>query len=157
KLLVRQRTPYGLVRVTERIEPVRNADREFGDPKPIKQYTQRQLMHATTHHGSAIIEPPELRRYPTTYYHEFGPVGRVMRSSAWFTPTKVGQADWRQQHREQLSSDARIAASLVAMGAVPLGTAPLPMETLTTLWSEPPYAIVGMGAGILYGYAHPYQ
>lgn len=157
KLLVRQRSPYGILRVTERVNDIPNFAGEFRDPKAPRKFTERMLMHATTHHGSCITDPPDLRRYPTTYYHEYGPVGRVMLSSAWFTPLNANPAEWRPHHGNYLANDARIAASLIGTGAAPLGNSPLPMESLTNLWTEPPYAIVGMGPGVQYAYAHPYQ
>ena len=157
KLLVRHRSPHGILRVTERINDIPNLAGEFRDPKVPRKFTERTLMHATTHHGSCITDPPELRRYPTTYYHQHGPIGRVMLASAWFTPPNVNPAEWRQHHEAHGPNDARIAASLIGTGAAPLGMSTLPMESLTNLWTEPPYAIVGMGPGIQYAYAHPYQ
>ena len=156
-LLASQRTAFGILRVKESKKTFRG---DAGAANPFG-YTERALMQATTYHGNCIIEPPELRRYPTTYYHELGPVGRVMQSTAWFTPPlppdrgKGPRMDWQQRHRDFASNDARIAASLVGMGATPL-VAPLASQ-LTTAWSEPPYAIVGLGVGSLYCYAHPYQ
>lgn len=154
-LLVQQRTPWGVVRVSERVKD--NLDGNADDPEPIRRYTERTLQHGNILHGGSITEPPELRRYPTGYYHESNPVGRVMLSTAWFTPLIENQRDWRQNHRQFAANDARIAASIVAMGTVPLGVAPFPMEPIMTIWSEPPYAIVGLGAGALYAYAHPFQ
>ena len=44
--------------------------------------------------------------------------------------------------------DARLPVTLVALGATPL-------EQLTSLWGEPPCAVLGMGVGTPASYARP--
>ncbi|MBI2805885.1 MAG: hypothetical protein HYX68_12970 [Planctomycetes bacterium] len=158
--LVRERTPFGLVNVRQDVLSVRVRGNDPEDPLP-KSLTERRLMHATTHHGSCITEPVEMLRYPTTYYHRKGPVGRVMRNLEWFPlpafNLRQGGPDvWLQRNRDNAKDDARIAASLVGLSA-PLGIASLPMAPIAGGWSEPPFACVGLGTGTLFTYAHPYQ
>jgi hypothetical protein len=54
------------------------------------------------------------------------------------------------------ASDARLAASLAGLGAASAGL-PLPTAALTGMWSEPPYATIGLGTGTMASYARPYQ
>jgi SAM-dependent methyltransferase len=157
KLIVQQRTSFGILRVTENIEPIRVKGGDFGEPMPA-QFTQRRLMHSTTHHGLCITDPPEMLRYPTTYYHRKGPVGRVMRTMEWFRESAEDLRQlkgdfWLQRNRDNAKDDARIVASLLGMGAGNGGA----MDLLAASWSEPPYACIGLGTGTLLTYAHPFQ
>ena len=43
----------------------------------------RSLMHGSTHHG-LNYQPKEYRRLATTYYHQYGPAGMVMKKFNWF-------------------------------------------------------------------------
>jgi hypothetical protein len=54
-------------------------------------------------------------------------------------------------------ADARMPASLIGMGALNAGALNLPMEHLVDLWSEPPYATIGLGTGTMASYARPYH
>ena len=113
RLVLQRRTPLGVVRVTERTESARPLAKEM---------TVRRLVDGGKDRGSTVVAPPELRRYPTMYYHELGPVGRLMSATAWFTPPlpKGGDArnvEWLKHHQNHLHNDARIAASLVGAGA----------------------------------------
>ncbi len=156
-LIAGQRTPFGMIRVTEEKRDLRRF--------PVKDLpanlTERTLMHATTDHGRCIIEPPEMRRYPTAYYHRRTPVGQVMHSLEWFgAPRPNDQPDrldldyWLgKRTRDNKEDDARIIASVIGMGA----TADARLGQMAAAWSEPSYAIVGLGVGTLYTYAHPYQ
>jgi hypothetical protein len=159
--VVQRRTSFGIMRVAEKRQEFRLRGGDWGNPVP-PRYTERYLMHASTHHGSCIIEPPEMLRYPTTYYHRKGPVGQVMRNLEWFPEPaqnlrQNGADFWLQRNRDNTKDDARIAAALVGMMTAPLGTSPLPLEPIVTAWSEPPFACVGLGVGSLLTYAHPYQ
>jgi hypothetical protein len=118
------------------------------------------LMHATTDHGMNFRMPGkpdkwdsmngpartdwlvdnDFSRLATTYYHQYGPAGRVMEKFNWFNKDKLNN----------YSSDARIVASMVGIGDDPLGQ-------LVNLWSEPPYATIGLGTGTMASYARPYQ
>jgi hypothetical protein len=111
-----------------------------------------KLMHATTDHGMNFRRPanrkdwgnPEkdFSRLATTYYHRKGPAGMVMEQFVWF----------HDADREDNSyhSDARMPASIVGYGTDPL-------SQLVNLWSEPPYATIGLGTGTMASYARPYQ
>ncbi len=162
-VLVQRRTSFGILRVSERTEEIRLQRRDdwLGQPIP-QQYTERRLMHSTTMHGACITDPPEMQRYPTSYYHRKGPVGQVMRGLEWFpepsAELRQGKADfWLQRNRDNAKDDARIAASVVGMMAASHVATPIPLEPIVTAWSEPPYAFVGLGTGTLFTYAHPFQ
>ena len=156
KLIVQERTPLGIMRV---VESKKDATKMGLDAN---HYTERSFVHSSALHGACITDPPELLRYPTTFYHRKGPVGQVMRNLEWFRePAKRLRTEdaryWLQRNRDNAKDDVRIAASIVGMLTVPLGTAPLPLDAIAATWSEPPYAFVGLGAGTLFTYAHPFQ
>jgi hypothetical protein len=114
-------------------------------------------MHGTTPQGSCFTEPPGFLRQPTMQYHRRGPVGKVMRNLEWFRQpldafrNPPGDFWAAPQNRDNADDDARIAASLIGLGASG-GFTPI-----IAGWSEPPYAFVGLGTGSLFTYAHPYQ
>ena len=102
------------------------------------------LMHGTTHHGLNYQSPKKLRRLATTYYHRKGPVGIIMERLNWFPGPQ--HTYW---------ADARLPCSIAAMGmSSPMASLP---TQLTTLWSEPPYATIGLGTGTMASYARPFQ
>lgn len=156
-LLSRQRTAFGMIRLWE-------GERKFRSPmdknKVLAEYTERELHHSNRVSATCIIDPPEFRRYPTAYYHRRGPVGQVMRNLEWFRPAVNDNrnngvpAFWVNENRDNARDDARMIASLVGMGAMP--DPRLAIEG-GAIWSEPPYAFVGLGTGTLFTYAHPYQ
>ncbi len=88
------------------------------------------LVHGVINHGSQIVEPPDRRRETITYFHPTGGVGQIFKEFSW--------------------PDARLPASLVGLGNVPGGI-------LAGMQSEPPYAVVGLGIGILAAHAKPWQ
>ncbi|HZZ82483.1 MAG TPA: hypothetical protein VFE62_28550, partial [Gemmataceae bacterium] len=143
-VVFRDRNLLGTVRVVEDKSSMRIIDPLPGevvrDPM-----IHRRLMQGTTDQGGCIADPTALARYPTAYYHRKGPVGVVMRHLDMYSGPP--QTNW---------SDVRIAAALVGQG-VPLGVGNLPLNAIGCAWSEPPYAIVGLGAGTSFAYAHPYQ
>src|SRR5439155_15246736 len=53
--------------------------------------------------------------------------------------------------------DSRMPASLVGMGALPGMVSNLPVAQLVDLWSEPPYATIGLGTGTMASYGRPFQ
>ncbi len=116
----------------------------------------RSLLHGTTHHGLNFQLPKGLRRLATTYYHSKGPTGIVMDQLNWFKDghknKKTGDIKLYSYH-----SDARMPASLIGMGGLPGPGVNLPVGELVTLWSEPPYATVGLGTGTMASYGRPYQ
>jgi hypothetical protein len=139
------RSYFGVLRVSER-----------ADPKlPTFPYTT--LMHGTTNHGMNFLPPSDEKllgdpekdksRLATTYYHQLGPVGIVMDKMNWF------DKDILNSYR----SDARLPASLIAMGANPLNLTGIPLEQLVDCWSEPPFATIGLGTGTMASYARPFQ
>jgi hypothetical protein len=141
-VIVQERTSFGMLRVTETSNFVEGPDRQ----KRL-EIKQRTLLHSTINHGICITEPAEYRRVPTTYYNRQGPVGLVMRNLEWFPPPgNPGSVD-------NAKDDARIAASLVGLCAGNGG----PFEPISAAWSEPPYALVGLGVGTQFAYAHPFQ
>ncbi|MCI0681946.1 MAG: hypothetical protein L0Y71_07570 [Gemmataceae bacterium] len=81
------------------------------------------------------------RRLPVTYYHPRGPVGMAMQPLNWFSqPVDRGIAD------------ARLPASMIGQ-CVPIS----PFPQLAGLWSEPPFAVLGLQAGTMAAYARPLQ
>jgi hypothetical protein len=112
--------------------------------------TYTQLMHGTTDHGMNFRRPAkkedwgkpdkDLSRLATTYYHRRGPAGVVMEKFNWF-PSEQENTYW---------ADARMPASILGYGADP-------WSQLVNLWSEPPYATIGLGTGTMASYARPYQ
>ena len=177
KLLVRQRTSFGMLRVTERTQPIK----EHTDNRPLRlpkldpqprEFTERSLIQGTKHRGSSITDPAVLQRYPTSYYQRGGPVGQIMRSLDGFSPVfpkKIDENDhweiwlrldrdkkvdhWLRKNPDNAKFDTRIVASLIGMGATQFA----PLQQLGAAWSEPPYAFIGLGTGTLFAYAHPYQ
>src|SRR5207237_543008 len=45
-----------------------------------------------------------------------------------------------------------LPVSMIGLGALPLGVGNLPLDQLTNVWSEPPYATIGLGTGTMAGY-----
>jgi hypothetical protein len=118
-----------------------------------KEY--RQMIHGHINHGMNFLKPRDVKdwgnpkedfsRLATTYYHRRGPAGIVMEKFNWFN-----------DEENHFNSDSRIAASLLG-GANPLFGAGLPSDQIAALWSEPPYATIGLGTGTMASYARPYQ
>jgi len=88
------------------------------------------LVHGGINHGSQIVQPESRRRETITYFHPTSGIGQIFKKFSW--------------------PDARLPASLVGLGAVPGGL-------LVGIHSEPPYAVVGLGTGILAAHAKPGQ
>ncbi|MCI0642298.1 MAG: hypothetical protein L0Y72_24960 [Gemmataceae bacterium] len=132
------RSYFGVLRVLEEPELVRDQEISgaFG-----KEAVYTYLMHGTTYHGRNYHEPPDLRRLATTYYHRKGPVGVVMERFNWFKGPQ--NTFW---------ADTRLPASMAGLGAAPLGVGNLPLEQLMNVWSEPPYATIGLGSGTMASY-----
>jgi hypothetical protein len=79
-------------------------------------------------HGNEVSL--ERRREAITYFHHTGGIGQIFKTFSW--------------------PDARLPASLVALGASP-------WSALVDLHSEPAYAVVGLGIGTLAGHGRPLQ
>ncbi len=88
----------------------------------------------------------DFSRLATSYYHRRGPAGVVLEKFNWF-----------KDQGNHYTSDARLPTSLAGLGAASLGPLSLPLPQLVGLWSEPPWAVVGMGPGTLASYARPFQ
>jgi hypothetical protein len=152
-ILARQRSAFGILRVSDR----NRALPVLPDRTLPPTARERTLMHGPLTHGSCILEPASLTRQGTGVYHQRGPAGKVMRRFDWFGPTRdqiranPQQEFWFKKHPDNAPGDARIAASLIGLGA--MGPGP----TMVGAWSEPPIAAVGLGAGSVFQYAHPYQ
>jgi hypothetical protein len=117
----------------------------------------RQLIHGHINHGMNFIKPKDEKewgnprkdfsRLATTYYHRLGPAGRVMEQYNWFHP----------RDENNFSADARMPASLIGQLAGGIGFDPVPYNAFADLWSEPPFATVGLGTGTMASYGRPFQ
>jgi len=138
-VLFTTRSYFGLLRVRQSYEV-------YGDMTI--PYTN--LTHGTTNHGMAlqpVDKGPDFSRLATTYYHRQGPVGICMERFNWFP---------KEYQNNDFTADHRIRASLMGLAAPTLGVN-LPTGVLVGLWSEPPYAVIGMGTATMASYARPFQ
>ena len=167
RVLYADRSYFGVLQVLQESERLSDIEvKELNiSPDELKLLTtrdgkviapSRSLRHGTTHHGLNFQMPKGLRRLATTYYHSKGPVGIVMDQLNWFKDghknKKTGEIKLYSYH-----SDARLPASLIGMGALPGLAGNLPVGQLVALWSEPPYATVGLGTGTMASYGRPFQ
>ena len=120
--------------------------KEEGDGRRIMKVNQLLRDHILF---GESYEDAKYRRLATTYYHQRGPLGITMWKFNWFR-SGIDKVDLNKYE-----SDARLPASLVAMGAS--GTAILPLSQIVDLWSEPPLAVIGMNSGTPASYARPLQ
>ena len=120
-----------------------------------KEDEYKTLLHGTTDHGRNYAKMPDepqkdYSRLATTYYHRKCPVGVVMEHYNWFKDKSVALNTFQ--------SDVRMPAGLILQGSFgALGTTPLPLGPLVECWTEPPYAVVGLGTGTMAAYARPFQ
>jgi len=131
-----------------------------GDNQYFEYKVYRTLIHGGINHGRQIIaykdtngnESVEMtmkkRREPITYFHERNGVAEVYHKMSWPTaqpPAGVvnitGLSDYRMP---------------MAMFGLAFG-ADAPLAMLANAQSEPPYAVLGLGTGILACYAKAYQ
>jgi hypothetical protein len=139
------RSYFGVIRVFERAQ-------EMGG----KTHFYTNLLHGTTDHGMNFKRPKDKKlwnnpqedfsRLATTYYHQMGPVGRAMEKFNWF-----------KDKMNHFNSDARMPTALAAAGAAAAGPVGLPVDALASLWTEPPYATIGLGTGTMASYGRPFQ
>ena len=115
---------FGFVKVREDKMKYENTSGEI-----VKVETYHTLVHGGINHGMQNMNPAR-RRDAITYFHPSSGVGQIFEQFKW--------------------SDARLPASLVALGTCPL-------SNLVNLKSEPPYAVVGLGIGTLATHARPLQ
>ncbi len=143
--LYADRSYFGILRV------------KFGQDENRPDIFFTQLIHGHINHGMNIFHPDnkadwgnpnkDYSRLATTYYHRYGPAGIVMEKYNWFPGPQ--NTYW---------ADARMPAATVGHGAAAaLGTGVLPFGQLVNLWSEPPYATIGLGTGTMASYGRPYQ
>ena len=164
--IYRDRSYFGILQVRYAEQPLRI--RENGRPVT-KDCPYTSLMHGTTHHGMCFLRPKtpsewgdyhtDLSRLPTTYYHLKCPVGQVMQKFNWFSKDLTpGDALWKYQDNLAIA-DARMPVSILgALGNVGVPTiGAVPDTMLVNMWSEPPYATIGLGTGTMATYGHPYQ
>jgi hypothetical protein len=114
------------------------------------------MIHGTTDHGMNFRRPESAKdwgnsdkdfsRLATTYYHRKGPAGRVMELYNWF-PGPMNTY-W---------ADARMPATLIGLGATPMPWTSFQSDMALGLWTEPPYATIGLGTGTMASYARPFQ
>lgn len=143
--LFKSRSYFGAINVRQGYERIDNKDHAY-----------RTLIHGRIDHGMNFVKPADEKdwgnpdkdfsRLATTYYHRYGPGGVVMEQYNWF-PGKANT----------FSSDARMPAALVTQAVANLGTATIPTAELVNLWSEPPFATIGLGTGTMASYTRPYQ
>ncbi|MFO0865872.1 MAG: hypothetical protein U0744_14685 [Gemmataceae bacterium] len=118
----------------------------FGPLKVRKNYDEgtrewyHTLLHGTIDHGRQHLEKDK-RRLPTSYFHPLTGIGQVFSKLALHDPAVPKSIFW---------GDARMPASIAGLSATPFGG-------LANLYSEPPYAVVGLGTGTLATYARPLQ
>jgi hypothetical protein len=154
------RSYFGLLRVQ------RSAER-WGDSTS-KAVPYLNLMHGTTNHGMALQKSddpaiPDLTRVATTYYHRKGPVGICMERFNWFSNTGTIDDPQKAITEEQgfalynFKSDYRILTSMFGQSGLPVPGNSLPINTLVASWSEPAYAVIGLGTGTMASYGRPYQ
>ncbi len=169
-----RRTYFGVLRVLQRSEGITNFAEieEFTqrDPDTKKlmhqineegkivppRYPYTYLMHGTTDHGRNYLYDPtnakfnkrykDISRLATTYYHRYGPVGVVMEHENWF---KGPQNDYK--------ADARLPTAMFGQMIASIGIGTIPLEPIVGVWSEPPYATIGLGTGTMASYARPFQ
>lgn len=119
-------------------------------------YPYTQLVHGHILHGQNYKLNDEkdrgnpakdFTRYPTTYYHKHGPIGRMMDTFNWFRDPVEGNT---------YHSDARMPAAILGQLAGN-GFGPLPFGALVETWSEPPCATIGLGTGTMASYGRPFQ
>ncbi len=163
---------FGLLRVHESDDDM-DDDRNWHllPPKPTSEQMAREgkvyrkLIHGGIDHGRQIIryrykdehgnlfpETVELnlkkRREPITYFHERNGVAELFHKLAWPNAQPLTAVVNMTGF-----SDARLPAAMIGLAA---GDAPA-WNLLANTQSEPPYAVVGLGTGILACYAKPFQ
>ncbi len=173
---------FGLVRVREYDELEKN---DRGNYELARR--RRTLIHGGINHGQQLTWPPELRREPITYFHPTNGIGEIFHKLTWGNPPgRAGSAEHRAWLKENWWVDApevseddptgkqraayqawlepfterrakfypgdpRLPTALVGLGAVS------PWAQLVGTQAQPPYAVVGLGAGTLATHGTPYQ
>jgi hypothetical protein len=138
--------------------PLKVKETEYAHQLEFKRY--RALIHGGIDHGRQVIDyvDPEghttealrlrKRREPITYFHERNGVAEVYHKLSF--PNEQPPINVTNMTG---ASDSRMAVAMVGLGASPDAA----LGMLVNTQSEPPYAVVGLGTGILACYAKPYQ
>ncbi|MSQ93598.1 MAG: hypothetical protein EXR98_03475 [Gemmataceae bacterium] len=158
---------YGLVRVRLDPEGWRGMPKQNEDELiPYEWKVYRTLIHGGINHGRQVVrykymsdrgvetdETPEMnlrkRREPITYFHERNGIAEIFYKLTWPKAQPVSASGINMCGR----SDARLPA---AMFGLAFGES-APWAMLANTQSEPPFAVMGLGTGILASYAKPYQ
>ena len=163
ELLYEGRSFFGLLRVRESEGTSYRMPTMEEDPHPPREWkVYRTLIHGGINHGRQItdfkrednVENPTLtmikRREPITYFYDRNGVAEVYNTLIWPKP-HVPTAKWPAMIVG--NGDVRMPTSMVglAFGANPA------FSMLANTQSEPPFAVVGLGTGLLACYAKPYQ
>jgi len=158
------RSYFGIIRVKERSDVLVKDIPTFGDAK--LQLTYRQLIHGHIDHGMNFLRPAlsaeqkkalkdreyeyDFTRLATTYYHRYGPAGIVMEKFNWFPGVKG-------ESQNTFYSDVRLPAAIAGLTVADLGSGNIPSGALAGMWSEPPFATIGLGTGTMASYARAFQ
>ena len=154
---------FGLLRVRESNLEEFEFPRGEHDAQTHSEWKRyRELIHGGINHGRQIVgykdandnESVEMslikRREPITYFHDRNGVAEVYHKLCWptsFVPTP------RRPSSVIGAADMRLPASMVGLACAPYSG----WSMLANTQSEPPYAVVGLGTGLLACYAKPYQ
>ena len=152
---------FGLLRVRDSDEfRYRMPAIDKNDPILSETKVYRTLIHGGINHGRQIIKYADnsgvenlaltlkKRREPITYFHERNGVAEVYHKLAW--PDAQPPAGLINVTG---LSDNRLPAAMFGLAFGP----DAPWAMLANTQSEPPYAVVGLGTGILACYAKPFQ
>ncbi len=160
RTVFRDRSYFSVIRVTKSQFSFTTKKTKGGESEtePMEYYS---LTHGHILHGANFRLKDgglDWRRLATTYYHRKGPVGIVMEKYNWFHISDSNKDVVALRTESQFTSDNRIIAATVGqLSASLMGQGGLPGEAIVNLFSEPPYATIGLGTGTMGGYARPYQ
>lgn len=157
---------FGLLRVRESgwekhpYPVIDEHGRETGDVAARDQKMSRTLIHGGINHGRQIVgyknalgmETPVMtmkkRREPITYFHERNGVAELFYKLGWSAAQPVSALDDMNG-----MSDFRMPAAMFGLASGDFAIAGM----LANTQSEPPFAVLGLGTGILGCYAKPFQ
>ncbi|MBI2805492.1 MAG: hypothetical protein HYX68_10990 [Planctomycetes bacterium] len=157
---------FGLLRVQEHEGRWSQMPQHFEDePVPHEWKAYRTLIHGGINHGSQVVrykyenelgieteETPEMnlrkRREPITYFYERNGIAEVFYKLCWTKGQPVSAVT-----NMNGVSDIRMPASMFGLASGQQAT----FTMLANTQSEPPYAVMGLGTGILACYAKPFQ
>jgi hypothetical protein len=165
-LLYEGRSFFGFMRVREQKGTWEAMPELFkGHDVPAEWKVYRKLIHGGIDHGQQVVrykyedangvvtEETEAmnlrkRREPITYFHERNGIAELFYKLTWPKAQPVTAViDMNGR------SDARLPASMFALAGGDFAA----YTMLANTQSEPPFAVVGLGTGLLACYAKPYQ